>query len=157
MKQMYETGGASLVKGLTHMLEDLANNGGMPSQVNMKAFQVGKDLALSPGAVVFQNDLLKLIHYQPATPAVYRRPLLIVPPQVNKFYVMDLSPNKSIIRYLLANGQQVFAISWRNPTPQQRACGFESYDRSILEALEAVRAVNQSPDVNITRPCLAGL
>ena len=72
MKKMYETGGASLVKGLTHMLEDLANNGGMPSQVNMKAFQVGKDLALSPGAVVFQNEVLELIHYQPATPEVYR-------------------------------------------------------------------------------------
>src|SRR5205085_5152319 len=82
MKQMYETGGASLVKGLTHMLEDLANNGGLPSQVNMKAFQVGKDLALSPGAVVFQNEVLELIQYQPATQEVYRRPLLIVPPQV---------------------------------------------------------------------------
>src|SRR2546423_8195872 len=126
MKKMYETGGASLVKGLTHMLEDLAKNGGLPSQVNMKAFQVGKDLGISPGAVVFKNDLLELIHYQPATPEVYGRPLLIVPPQVNKFYVMDLSPNKSIIRYLVANGQQVFAISWRNPTPQQRASGFET-------------------------------
>ena len=157
MKQMYETGGASLVRGLTHMLEDLANNGGLPSQVNMKAFQVGKDLALSPGAVVFQNEVLELIHYQPTTPEVYRRPLLIVPPQVNKFYVMDLSPNKSIIRYLLANGQQVFAISWRNPTPQQRAWGFETYDRAILEAMEAVRAITQSPDVNISGSCLGGM
>src|SRR5260221_6062774 len=138
MKQMYETGGASLVKGLTHMLEDLANNGGMPSQVDMKAFQVGKDLSLSPGAVVFKNEVLELIQYQPTTPQVYGRPLLIVPPQVNKFYVMDLSPNKSIIRYLVANGQQVFAISWRNPTPQQRAWGFETYDRAILEAIDAV-------------------
>ncbi len=157
MKQMYETGGASLVKGLTHMLEDLANNGGMPSQVNMKAFQVGKDLALSPGAVVFTNEVLELIQYQPTTPQVYGRPLLIVPPQVNKFYVMDLSPNKSIIRYLVANGQQVFAISWRNPTPQQRAWGFETYDRAILEALEAVRAITQSPDVNISGSCLGGM
>src|SRR5258707_5962375 len=157
MKTMYETGGASLVKGLTHMLEDLANNGGMPSQVNMKAFQVGKDLALSPGAVVFKNEVLELIHYQPATPEVYRRPLLLVPPQVNKFYVMDLSPNKSIVRYLVANGQQVFAISWRNPTPQQRAWGFETYDRAILEAIDAVRAITQSPDVNISGSCLGGM
>ncbi len=157
MKQMYETGGASLVKGLTHMLEDLANNGGMPSQVDMKAFQVGKDLSLSPGAVVFKNEVLELIQYQPTTPQVYGRPLLIVPPQVNKFYVMDLSPNKSIIRYLVANGQQVFAISWRNPTPQQRAWGFETYDRAILEAMEAVRAITQSPDVNISGSCLGGM
>src|SRR5438876_5676955 len=157
MKQMYETGGASLVKGLTHMLEDLANNGGMPSQVNMKAFQVGKDLGLSPGAVVFKNEMLELIQYKPTTQQVYRRPLLIVPPQVNKFYVLDLSPSKSLIRYLVANGVQVFAISWRNPTPQQREWGFETYDRAILEAMEAVRAITESPDVNIVGSCLGGM
>jgi len=157
MKQMYETGGASLVKGFTHMLEDLANNGGMPSQVDMKAFQVGKDLGLSPGAVVFKNEVLELIQYQPTTPQVYGRPLLIVPPQVNKFYVMDLSPNKSIIRYLVASGQQVFAISWRNPTPQQREWGFETYDRAILEAIDATRAISASPDVNIVGSCLGGM
>ncbi len=157
MKQMYETGGASLVKGLTHMLEDLANNGGLPSQVNMKAFQVGKDLGISPGAVVFKNEVLELIQYQPTTPQVYRRPLLLVPPQVNKFYVMDLSPNKSIVRYLVANGLQVFTISWRNPTPQQREWGFETYDLAILEAIEAVRAITASPDVNIVGSCLGGM
>src|SRR2546422_4685142 len=157
MKKMYETGGASLVRGLTHMLEDLANNGGLPSQVNMKAFQVGKDLALSPGAVVFKNEVLELIQYQPTTPEVYSRPLLIVPPQVNKFYVMDLSPGKSIIRYLVGSGQQVFAISWRNPTPQQREWGFATYDRAILEAMEAVRAITGSPDVNISGSCLGGM
>jgi polyhydroxyalkanoate synthase len=129
----------------------------MPSQVNMKAFQVGKDLALSPGAVVFKNEVLELIQYQPTTPQVYRRPLLLVPPQVNKFYVMDLSPNKSIVRYLVANGLQVFTISWRNPTPQQREWGFETYDKAILEAIEAVRAITASPDVNIVGSCLGGM
>src|SRR3989454_5313448 len=157
MKQMYETGGASLVKGLTHMLEDLANNGGMPSQVDMKAFQVGKDLATSPGAVVFKNEVLELIQFQPPTPEVYGRPLLIVPPQVNKYYVMDLSPNKSLVRYLVANGQQVFTISWRNPTPEDREWGFETYDRAILEAIDVVRAITQSPDVNILGACLGGM
>ena len=157
MKKMYETGGASLVKGLTHMLEDLANNGGLPSRVNMKAFQVGKDLALSPGAVVFKNEVLELIQYQPTTPEVSSRPLLLVPPQVNKFYVLDLSPGKSIIRYLVGSGQQVFAISWRNPTPQQREWGFETYDRAILEAIEATRAITESPDVNIVGSCLGGM
>src|SRR5205814_688385 len=141
MKKMYETGGASLVKGLTHMLEDLANNGGMPSRVDMKAFQVGKDLATSPGAVVFKNEVLELIQFQPTTLEVYGRPLLIVPPQVNKYYVMDLSPNKSLVRYLVANGQQVFTISWRNPTPEDREWGFETYDRAILEAIDVVRAI----------------
>jgi polyhydroxyalkanoate synthase subunit PhaC len=157
MKKMYETGGVSLVRGLTHMMEDLANHGGLPSQVDMKAFEVGKDLAVSPGAVVFQNEVLELIQYQPTTPQVSQRPLLIVPPQVNKFYIMDLSPNKSMIGYLVASGQQVFTISWRNPTPQQRQWGFETYDRAILEAIEAARAITQSPDVNIVGACLGGM
>jgi polyhydroxyalkanoate synthase len=157
MKKMYETGGASLVRGLTHMLEDLANNGGLPSQVDMKAFQVGKDLALSPGAVVFKNEALELIQYQPTTPQVHQRPLLIVPPQVNKFYMLDLSPNKSLIRYLVANGVQVFAISWRNPLPDQREWGFEAYDQAILEAIDAVRAISASRDVNMLGACLGGM
>jgi polyhydroxyalkanoate synthase len=157
MKKMYETGGTSLVRGLTHMLEDLANNGGLPSQVDMKAFEVGKDLAISPGAVVFKNDVLELIQYQPATPEVYRRPLLLVPPQVNKYYVMDLSANKSLVRYLVANGLQVFTISWRNPTPEQREWGFDVYDKAILEAIDAARAITESPDINILGACLGGM
>jgi polyhydroxyalkanoate synthase len=157
MKQMYETGGASLVKGLTHMIEDLANNGGLPSQVDMKAFQVGKDLGISPGSVVFKNEMFELFQYKPATQEVYRRPLLLVPPQVNKFYVLDLSPSKSIVRYLVDNGLQVFAISWRNPTPKQREWGFAAYDRGILEAIDAVRAITESPDVNIVGSCLGGM
>jgi polyhydroxyalkanoate synthase len=157
MKKMYETGGASLVRGLTHMIEDLANNGGLPSQVDMKAFQVGKDLALSPGAVVFKNEALELIHYKPTTPLVYSRPLLIVPPQVNKFYIMDLSPSKSLVQYLVGSGMQVFSISWRNPTPEHRDWGFETYDRAILEAIDVVRAITSGEDVNILAACLAGM
>src|SRR5712692_9613867 len=157
MKKMYETGGVSLGRGLTHMLEDLANNGGLPSQVDMKAFQVGKDLATSPGAVVFRNDVLELIQYQPTTPQVYHRPLLFVPPQVNKYYVMDLSPNKSMVRYLVANGLQVFTISWRNPTPEHREWGFDTYDHAILEASDVVRAITGSLDINILGACLGGM
>jgi polyhydroxyalkanoate synthase len=157
MKKMYETGGASLVRGLTHMLEDLANNGGLPAQVDMKAFQVGKDLATSPGSVVFRNDVLELIQFQPTTPQVYRHPLLFVPPQVNKYYVMDLSSNKSLVGYLVANGLQVFTISWRNPTPEHREWGFDTYDRAILEAIDAVRAITGSPDTNILGACLGGM
>lgn len=157
MKKMYETGGASLVRGLTHMIEDLANNGGLPAQVDMKAFQVGKDLAITPGAVVFKNEVLELIQYKPTTPQVFSRPLLTVPPQVNKFYVMDLSPSKSMVQYLVASGMQVFAISWRNPKPEQRDWGFETYDRAILEAIDVVRAITGSEDVNITGSCLGGM
>ncbi len=157
MKKMYETGGTSLVRGLTHMLEDLANNGGLPSQVDMKAFEPGKDLATSPGVVVFRNEVLELIQYQPTTPQVYRRPLLFVPPQVNKYYVMDLSPNKSLVGYLVANGLQVFTISWRNPTPEHREWGFDTYDHAILEAIDVVRAITGSLDINILGACLGGM
>ena len=157
MKKMHETGGASLVRGLTHMIEDLANNGGLPSQVDMKAFQVGKDLATAPGAVVFKNEVLELIQYKPTTTQVYSRPMLIVPPQVNKFYVMDLSPGKSLVQYLVSNGMQVFTISWRNPTQEHRDWGFETYDQAIMEAIDAVRAITGSEDVNISGACLGGM
>src|SRR5205823_13328792 len=99
IKKMYETDATRLMKGNTHRLKDLTKNGGMPSQVDMKAFQVGKDLATSPGAVVFKNEVLELIQFQPTTPDVYGRQLIIVTPQVNKYYVMELSPNKSLLRY----------------------------------------------------------
>jgi polyhydroxyalkanoate synthase subunit PhaC len=157
MKKMYESGGTSLVKGLTHMLEDLANNGGLPSQVDMQAFQVGKDLAISPGSVIFRNDVLELIQYQPTTSQVYRRPILIVPPQVSKYYVMDLSPNKSLVKYLVANGLQVFTVSWHNPTPEHREWGFETYDQAILEATDVIRAITESSDINIVGVCLGGM
>jgi len=157
MKKMHETGGASLVRGLVHMIEDLANNGGLPSQVDMKAFQLGKNIALTPGVVVFKNDVLELIQYKSATPQVYSRPLLIVPPQVNKFYIMDLSPGKSLVQYLVSIGIQTFAISWRNPTPEHRNWGFETYDQAIMEAIDVVRAITGSEDVNTAGACLGGM
>ncbi len=157
MKKMHETGGASLVRGLVHMIEDLANNGGLPSQVDMKAFQVGKDLATAPGAVVFKNEVLELIQFKPTTPQVYSRPMLIVPPQVNKYYMMDLSPGKSLVQYVVASGIQVFTISWRNPTPEHRNWGFETYDQAIMEAIDVVRAITGSEDVNTAGACLGGM
>ena len=99
----------------------------MPSQVDRTAFQVGKNLALTPGAVVFKNEVLELIQYAPATDQVYRRPLLVVPPQINKFYVLDLAPGKSLIEYAVRQGIPTFAVSWRNPTPAQRDWGLETY------------------------------
>jgi polyhydroxyalkanoate synthase len=101
--------------------------------------------------------VLELIQYQPTTSQVYRRPLLFVPPQVDKYYVMDLSPNKSIIKYLVANGLQVFTISWRNPVPEHREWGFETYDQAMLEAIDAIRAITESSDINIVGACLGGM
>jgi len=106
LKRFLETGGNSAVQGLRHLRDDLRYNGGMPSQVDKSAFKVGENLATTPGAVVFRNEVLELIQYQPVTKKVSERPLLVVPPQINKFYVFDLSPKKSLAQYLLSNGVQ---------------------------------------------------
>jgi polyhydroxyalkanoate synthase subunit PhaC len=157
VKKLYETGGASAVRGLTHMIEDLARNGGLPSQVDMKAFEVGKNLATSKGAVVFKNDVLELIQYAPASETVYSRPLLSVPPQINKFYIFDLSPGKSIVEYLTRNGFTTFAISWRNPTVKQRDWGVETYVKGILEASDVVRDITGQDAINIAGACAGGM
>jgi polyhydroxyalkanoate synthase len=110
LKRFFETGGKSLLDGLTHLAQDIAHNGGMPSQVNMNAFEVGGNLAITKGSVVFRNEVLELIQYKPLTEEVYERPVLVVPPQINKFYVFDLSPEKSLARYLSVSHMQTFVV-----------------------------------------------
>ena len=157
MKKMYETGGASLVQGLTHMLGDLANNGGLPAQVDRSAFQVGKNLALTPGAVVFKNDVLELLQYTPTTERVFSHPLLIIASPVNKFYLADLAPGKSLVEYLVGNGIQTFLVSWRNPTPHYREWGFDTYTQALLAGIDAVCAITESEDINIMALCMGGV
>jgi poly[(R)-3-hydroxyalkanoate] polymerase subunit PhaC len=157
LKKAIETGGTSLVRGLIHLLDDIANNGGMPSQVDRTAFQVGKHLAMTPGAVVFKNEALELIQYAPASDQVYRRPLLAVPPQINKFYILDLAPGKSLIEYAVQQGIPTFSLSWRNPTPAQRDWGLETYMRALLEAIDAVRDISASEDINVLGACSGGM
>ena len=157
IKKLFETGGASAVRGLHHMLEDIAGNGGMPAQVDKKAFQVGKTLAISPGAVVFSNELLELIQYAPSTAQVHRRPLMIVPPQINKFYLFDMAPGKSLIEFLVAHALQVFVVSWRNPTADHRHWGLASYVAALIEATDAVREITGSEDMNLNAACSGGI
>jgi polyhydroxyalkanoate synthase len=157
VKKFFDTGGASAVRGLGHVIDDMAQNHGMPAQVDRTAFRVGEHLALTPGAVVHQTEVLELIQYAPATPTVHRRPLLAVPPQINKFYVLDLAPGRSLIEYLVANGFLLFTLSWRNPTPAQRDWGLDTYVQAVLEAIEAVRAITGSHDVNLLGACSGGI
>ena len=157
LKRLLETGGSSAVQGMQHMLDDLQHNGGMPSQVDKSAFKVGENLATTPGAVVFRNEVLELIQYQPATKKVSERPLLVVPPQINKFYVFDLSPKKSLAQYLLNNGVQTFVISWRNPTPAQRNWGLDTYVGAIEEAMDVMRDITGSDDCNLLGACAGGM
>jgi polyhydroxyalkanoate synthase subunit PhaC len=157
MKQLYQTGGQSAVRGITHMIEDLAQNGGLPSQVDMKAFEVGKDLALTKGAVIFKNEVMELIQYSPQSETTYSRPLLVVPPQINKFYILDLSPGKSVAEFLVRAGFTLFAMSWRNPTVKQRDWDLETYARAIMDAVDVVRNITGQESVNITGVCAGGM
>ncbi|KPX98123.1 PHA-synthase 1 [Pseudomonas savastanoi pv. nerii] len=157
VKRFFETGGKSLLDGLSHLAKDLVNNGGMPSQVNMDAFEVGKNLGTTEGAVVFRNDVLELIQYKPITEQVHERPLLVIPPQINKFYVFDLSPEKSLARFCLRSNVQTFIISWRNPTKAQREWGLSTYIEALKEAVDVVLAITGSKDLNMLGACSGGI
>lgn len=157
LKELFNSGGSSVVKGLGHLLDDLLHNDGLPSQVNKHAFEVGRSLAATPGAVVFRNELLELIQYKPMSEKQYLRPLLIVPPQINKYYIFDLSPDKSFVQYALKNGLQVFVVSWRNPDARHREWGLSSYVQAVEEAIDVCRAITASKDVNLLGACAGGL
>lgn len=157
VKRFFETGGKSLLDGLSNLAKDMVHNGGMPSQVNMDAFEVGKNLGTSDGAVVFRNDVLELIQYSPITEQVHEKPLLVVPPQINKFYVFDLSVDKSLARFCLRSTVQTFIISWRNPTKAQREWGLSTYIDALKEAVDVVLAITGSKDLNMLGACSGGI
>lgn len=157
LKRFFETGGKSLLDGLSNLAKDITHNGGMPSQVNMDAFEVGQNLATTEGAVIFRNEVLELIQYKPITEQVHERPLLVVPPQINKFYVFDLTPEKSLARFCLRNGIQTFIVSWRNPNKSHREWGLSTYIEALKEAIEVVCAITGSDDVNTLGACSGGI
>ncbi|HWD32511.1 MAG TPA: class II poly(R)-hydroxyalkanoic acid synthase [Pseudomonas sp.] len=157
VKELFNSGGLSLVRGLNHLLDDLRHNDGLPRQVNPHAFEVGRNLATTPGAVVFRNELLELIQYKPMSEKQYARPMLVVPPQINKFYIFDLSPANSFVQYMLKNGLQTFMVSWRNPDPRHREWGLSSYVEALEEAMNVCRAITGSREVNLMGACAGGL
>ncbi len=157
MKRAIDTGGLSLVRGLQSLVRDLRENGGMPSLVDKRPFRVGENLACTPGAVVYRSDTLELIQYQPQTKLVHAIPLLFVPPQINKYYVLDLAPQKSLARYLVSLGFQVFIVSWRNPAPAQRDWGMAHYVQSLVEASDVVRSITGSKRLNVSGGCSGGI
>ena len=157
VKELFNSGGLSLVKGLNHLYDDIRHNDGLPRQVNRDAFEVGKNLAVTPGVVVFRNELLELIQYKPMSEKQYAKPLLIVPPQINKFYIFDLSPANSFVQYALKNSLQTFMVSWRNPDPRHREWGLSTYVEALEEALNACRAITGAREVNLMGACAGGL
>ena len=157
VRKFIDTGGQSLWYGLENYFGDLTRNRGMPSMVDTSAFKVGENLAVTPGAVVLRNELLELIQYSPMTATVRKRPLLVTPPQINKYYALDLSPDKSMVRFLLENGIQTFAVSWRNPMATNRDWGLDTYVAALDEAVDAAREISGSEDISMMGSCSGGI
>jgi len=159
LRATVESGGENLLKGLNHMLDDLERGHGQLSikMTDLDAFQIGRNIAVTPGQVVFQNDLLQLIQYAPTTKEVYRRPLLIIPPWINKYYILDLRERNSFVRWAVDQGITVFMVSWVNPDEHLATKSFEDYMfEAPLAALDAMKAATGEPDANVIGYCLGG-
>jgi polyhydroxyalkanoate synthase len=157
LKRAIDTGGASFVRGARNVARDLATPPRLPASVDRSKFTVGRDLAVTPGAVVLRTDVLELIQYAPQTDAVRSVPLLVVPPMINKYYITDLAPGRSMIEYYVRQGQQVFAISWRNPDERHGHWDLGTYCESILEALDAARSIAQAGSAQVLGLCSGGI
>ena len=153
-----EQNGENLVRGLQMMLEDTERGHGklLIRQTDMDAFEVGRDMAITPGKVIWQNNVLQLIQYAPSTKTAYSKPLLFVPPWINKFYILDLNEKKSMMKYLVAQGYTVFIISWINPTEKQRDETWDSYSAAVLDTVDVVLKETGQKSLNIGGYCVGG-
>ncbi|MET0577361.1 MAG: alpha/beta fold hydrolase [Ilumatobacteraceae bacterium] len=151
------TRGRSLVDGVRHLSWDLRHNGGLPSQVDTRPFVLGENTAATAGAVVRRTDLFELIQFEPRTDKVRERPVVVIPPQINRYYFLDLAPGRSFVEHAVDHGQQVFILSWRNPGPEHRSWSLDSYVSACLDACEAARAITGADAVNVIGFCSGGL
>lgn len=157
IKNAFDTGGLSLLRGLRNFATDVRHNGGMPSMVPPDAFQVGRDLAISPGAVIARDAVAEVLQYAPTTESVYERPVLMVPPPIGRFYFLDLSPGRSFVEYSSGQGLHTFVLSWRNTGPEHGSWDLDTYASRVLAAIDTVREVTGSADVNIVGFCAGGV
>lgn len=156
-KALIDTGGLSALRGVKAFVRDMLSKPRVPSMVEPDAFVLGESVAITKGAVVLQTSMFELIQYTPQTAKVRTIPLLMVPPVINKFYIMDIAPGRSMIEYFLQQGQQVFAISWRNPQARHRDWGFDAYGGAIVEAMDAVQNVAGTDSVHLLASCSGGI
>lgn len=156
-KALVDTGGMNVVRGVRRFLSDMSAPPRIPSMVEPDAFEVGKTLAVTPGAVVYRTEVFELIQYTPQTDEVFTEPVLLVPPVINKFYILDIAPGRSMIEYLVQQGHQVFAISWRNPTVEHRTWGSDTYGAAILDAMSAVQSIARCERVHVQASCSGGI
>jgi polyhydroxyalkanoate synthase subunit PhaC len=157
LRELVDRGGANLVRGMEQLVRDLSRPPRLPASVDVRKFEVGGNLATTPGAVVLRNELLELIQYEPPTEKVRAVPLLIVPPTINKYYILDIAPGRSIIEWLTGQGQQVFTISWRNPDPEQGHFDLDTYAEAVADAREAVAAISGHDGVHALGACSGGM
>jgi polyhydroxyalkanoate synthase len=157
VKRVYDTAGRSLLRGTANLLGDVLHNGGMPSTVDRSVYQVGRDLAITPGAVVDRDPVAELIQYAPSTERVQARPVLVVPPPIGRFYFLDLRPGRSLVEYSVSRGLQTFMLSWRNPTSAEGDWSLDTYAERVLSAMDAVREVTGAPDIDVIGFCAGGI
>lgn len=154
-QKIIETKGESLTRGIMHMVNDMRR--GHISQTDEAAFEVGRNVATSEGAVVFENDVMQLLQYRPLTAKVYKRPLLIVPPCINKFYILDLQPDNSFIRYAVSQGHTVFVVSWVNADESHHQTTWDDYiDQGAIKAIETAQAISGEKQINVLGFCVGG-
>jgi polyhydroxyalkanoate synthase len=156
-KALIDTGGLSALRGLKAFARDMAAKPRVPAMVEPDAYTVGETIALSEGAVVLRTPVFELIQYAPRTPTVRQVPMLLIPPVINKYYIMDIAPGRSMVEYFVGQGQRVFVVSWRNPTAQQRDWGFDRYGAAIVDALEATRAICGTAGAHLFATCSGGI
>ena len=158
LRKAVETGGLSLVRGVQNMLNDMAR-GGMPSMVDRKQFTVGKDIGATPGAVVYRDEMFELLQYTPATPKVRSIPVLMIPPQINRYYILDLAPGRSLVEFAVSQGIQVFMVVWRNPNARlgHGKWGLDDYLAAAERATEVVKKITRSEKINLLGLCAGGI
>ena len=159
LRETFASNGENLVRGMQLLAEDIKQGGGdlQIRQTDFSKFEVGRNVAITPGKVIFQNELLQLIQYEPTTETVFRRPLLIVPPWINKFYILDLNPEKSFIKWAVSQGHTVFVVSWVNPDERLAGKTFEDYMREgVFEAVNAVCDATGEEAINALGYCVGG-
>jgi polyhydroxyalkanoate synthase len=157
LREIVDTGGANLVRGGRRFARDMSRPPRTPAMVDTSKFEVGGNLALTPGSVVLHTEVFELIQYKPQTEQVREVPLLIVPPTINKYYILDLAPRRSMVEYLVAQGQQVFVISWRNPDEGQAHFDLDTYAAAVIEARDAVAEIAGHEAVHVNAACSGGI
>jgi polyhydroxyalkanoate synthase len=156
-KAAVDSAGANFVRGGRNLLGDLATPPRVPEMVDRSAFEVGRTIAVTPGAVVLRSEVLELIQYRPQTEQVRKVPLLVVPPTINRYYALDLAPGRSLVEHLLQHGQQVFLVSWRNPDARHAGWDLGTYVQAVLDALDAVERIGRSERTALAGICSGGI